>query len=83
MVRKSRAAPPTIAQLRKLEAIMKAKQDAYYKASNTLSKYKERVQALGAGYAETVNGVVHVIALTPAKYDRGTEMTIVEVKDRR
>ena len=80
MARKSRAAPPTIAQMMKLEAAMKAKQAAYYKASDAFGKYQGRVKGLGAGYAETVDGVVHVIAITPAKYERGTEMTIVKVK---
>lgn len=49
MARKSRAAPPTIAQMMKLEAAYKTKQDAYYKASDQLSKYKERVKELGTG----------------------------------
>lgn len=82
MARKSRAAPPTIAQMRKLEAVYKAKQDAHYEASRKFSEYKERVEELGAGYSEVVDGVTYVIAITPERYGQGTTMTIVEVKSR-
>lgn len=79
MARKSRAAPPTIAQMMKLEAVYKAKQDAYYKASDQFSKYKERVKELGTGYTEVINGATYVIAVVPDRFG-GTEMTLVECK---
>ena len=82
MVRKSRAAPPTIAQMLKMQASMEAKATAHYTASDKYRDYKDRVKKLGAGYSEVVNGVTYVIAITPEKYGRGTEMILVEVKKR-
>lgn len=86
MARKSRAAPPTIAQMMKLEAVYKAKQDAYYKASDAYykasdqrSKYKERMKELGTGYTEVINGITYVLAIVPDRFG-GTEMTLVECK---
>lgn len=63
MARKSRAAPPTIAQLQKLEAAHEAKSNAYLASSRRLAEYKERVAELGTGYTETVGDEVYVVSM--------------------
>ncbi len=82
MARKSRATPPTIAQMQKLEAAYYAKQKVYYDAGDKLREYKQRVKDLGAGYTEVIDGEMYVIAIGPEKYGNGTEMSIVKCKKR-
>lgn len=82
MTRKIRVPAPTIAHMLKLQAALEAKATAHYAASTKYSDYKDRVKELGAGYAEGVEGVMYVIAITPNKFGNGTEMTLVEVKNR-
>ena len=81
MARKSRAAPATISQMLKMEAALAVKARAHYDAADKLRDYKERVKELGSGYTEVVDGVMHVIAIVPEKYGRGSELSIVKCKN--
>jgi hypothetical protein len=65
-----------------MEKTFATQEKAYYAASKRLHTYRDNVKSLGHGYAETVDGVVNVIAISKDRF-HDIDMTIVELKPPR